>query len=817
MTLPENSWQNDIPLQQYEIDHINTLRSLAAECTLFLNKNSAFPLSSPGKLLLVGSGARDTTIGGTGSGGVEVRKFTTCEQGLEAAGFEIVSKDWLEKFPTFKQNKKQEFVNYVKFSAERLDEGIFFTTFGNLQPEVEYDLNIENYVADVAIYVLRRNSGEGTDRRLARGDVYLTNSEIKDILYLNEHYEKFLLVLNVEGVVDLSPVKDVNNILLLSQLGIVTGDILADIVLGKVNPSGKLATTWAAVKDYHFMDEFGGLDNTRYLEGVYVGYRFFDSANVEPLYPFGYGKSYTDFEINVGNFNTSEKGDVEIEVNVKNVGKVDGKEVVQIYVSPPQNNKDKPYQSLVAFKKTKLLKADETETLKLNFKLEDLRRYDEKQATYVLDKGNYIVRVGNSSRNTKVPFYINLNNDVTLQQLKNVGGKVDFQDFSPKVTINDDLEKVKKLEVKSESFETKKVDYDSYKFSYNQNLLNFTEEELAKICVGNFDDGVTPFETHVPGEAAETVLTLDKIKKYVILSDGPAGIRIIKKYGKDDKGIFRLCEDPWFDVLFDYDPNSKHDTLVNNLERAKKVKEVHYQYATAIPTGTSLGQTFNEELLETIGNKVIGEEMDFFGINVWLAPGCNIHRNIRNGRNFEYYSEDPLIAGKLASAIIRGVQKHKNRGVTIKHFVCNNQETNRCNSNSIVSERAMREIYLKVFEIGTKEGKPTCLMTSYNLVNGLHTSERRELVIDVLRSEWGYDGLVMSDWYKSDECLIKISNTKPQNAVCNLLAGNNIQMGGGKYDYDIIVDAVKKGKITKNDLLECAGRVYDLIEKLNQE
>ena len=166
-------------------------------------------------------------------------------------------------------------------------------------------------------------------------------------------------------------------------------------------------------------------------------------------------------------------------------------------------------------------------------------------------------------------------------------------------------------------------------------------------------------------------MTLDKIKKYVVIADGPAGIRITKKYGVDDEGVFRLCENPWDDRLFDYYPDSKHDTLVNNLERAEKAKEVHYQYATAIPTETSLGQTFNEELLETLGDKVIAEEMEFFGIHLWLAPASSIHRNILYGKSYEYYSEDPLLTGKLASAIIKGVQKHKNRGVTIKHLMKN--------------------------------------------------------------------------------------------------------------------------------------------------
>ena len=254
------------------------------------------------------------------------------------------------------------------------------------------------------------------------------------------------------------------------------------------------------------------------------------------------------------------------------------------------------------------------------------------------------------------------------------------------------------------------------------------------------------------------------------------------------------------------------DTLENNLDRKGTV---YYQYATAIPTATALGQCFNEKLLETIGD-VVGNEMDIFKVNLWLAPGLNIHRNIQNGRNFEYYSEDPLISGKMSAAITRGVQKHKNRATTIKHYACNGQEMNRFGSNSILSERALREIYIKGFKIAIEEGKPHTLMTSYNLINGVHSSARRDLIIDVLRIEWGYNGLIMSDWYTSNEVKIGLSNHPMQHAVPNILGGNNLQMGGGKNDYDIIMKSVQDGEMTTLNLLECASKVYDTIELLNQ-
>ena len=396
-------------LQEYEKKHINFLRENAAECCLFLKKDDSFPLSSIDKVVLIGSGARETVKGGTGSGDVESRFFTTCEKGLEESGFEIVSKDWLDNFPKFNKSKKESFINYIKEKAENVKTDTSFYSIGFCQPQAEYDLPL-NYEADLAIYILSRNSGEGQDRQLIKGDIYLTDSEIRDILYLNEKYNKFLLVLNVPGVVDLSPVIKVRNILLLSLLGVVTGNILADIIIGKANPSGKLTTTWASTKDYRYIEELN-INDTRYLEGLYVGYRYFDSFNVKPFFNFGFGLSYTNFEIKKKTlFNSNDE--IVLEVEVANIGKYPGKEVVQAYVSPSQNNKDKPYQSLVAFKKTPLLKPNESCNVKLNFRMEDLARYDEEEAQYILDKGNYLIRVGNSSNKTGLYGYIYLNENI---------------------------------------------------------------------------------------------------------------------------------------------------------------------------------------------------------------------------------------------------------------------------------------------------------------------------------------------------------------------------------------------------------------------
>ena len=421
----------------FEKEHIQIMSDNAAECTLFLNKNDEFPIKEPCSVLLIGSGARNTIKGGLGSGDVESRYYTTCEEGLKQAGFIITSNEWLNQYPILKEEKVNEHISYL---SELLNtyKGSGFMMVAFPEYDIEIGTNEEEEKADIAIYVLARNSGEGTDRRLIQGDVLLTDKEVEDILYLNKKFKKFMLVLNVGGVVDLSPVKNVSNILLLSQLGVVTGDILADIILGKQNPSGKLSTTWASVNDYKFIKEFGNFDDTNYVEGVYVGYRYFDSEGIKPLFPFGFGQSYTSFSISKISL-TNVKNEITIIVSVKNIGKYSGKEVVQVYISPSQENIDKPYQSLVAFKKTPKIEPSNQVEISLKFKLKNMERYDEKKAYYLLDKGKYIIRVGNSSDCTKVYGYIELDEDIVTKQLKNINCNPDFEDYKSEVTYKDDL------------------------------------------------------------------------------------------------------------------------------------------------------------------------------------------------------------------------------------------------------------------------------------------------------------------------------------------------------------------------------------------
>ena len=813
-----NYYKGNKYILPHEEKHIKIVRETAAECTLFLKKNEEFPLSEPCNVLLVGSGARNTQKGGLGSGDSEPRNYTTCEEGLEKAGFVITSKKWLDEYPIEKEKHISEHMKYIETMhiQNKITQSFRMIHF----PEYDYDLSLDfEQKADVAIYVLARNSGEGTDRREIDGDVYLTKTEIKNILYLNKTYKKFLLVLNVGGVVDLSPVQEVSNILLLSQLGIVTGDILADIILGKANPSGKLSTTWAEPKDYNTMKNFGFLHTTKYKEGVYVGYRYFDSANVKPLYPFGYGLSYTEFSINKA-YLEHDREKILVSVKVKNIGKYPGKEVVQVYVSPSQENVDKPYQSLVAFKKTPELKPDEEIEFTIEFKLSQVARYDPIRASYVLDKGNYVIRVGNCSRNTEAFGYIDLNQDVVTEQLKNINSHPGFEDYVPDITKypKDNYEEMQKLTLSKEDFNVKTVLYNNYVSKIYDTVSKLTNSELAYLCVGGFTESIEENNEKERGINGLTTRKVKSIKNYLRMCDGAAGLRIARVYTDDNGHFKRLVPDPALLNNFNYLYQQEKISLTlkkNEKEDFSQYKNVIYQHATSLPTPTAQAQSFNEELIERYGS-IIGKEMEIFNINILLDPAMNIHRNILCGRNFEYFSEDPFLSGKMAAAVIRGVQSHKNCGATVKHFTGNNQEYNRMNNDSKMSERTLREIYLKGFQIAIEEAHPKALMTSYNLVNGIHPSENPELLINVIRCEWKFDGLIMTDWIRSGEQEFNSAKNPGQYVFNTLRAGVNIQMTGHKIDVDFINQKLKENVLKRDDLLRCGSKVYETIELLNK-
>ena len=804
-------------MYEYEREHNEILRRFGAECAVLLKSDGTFPLDAPCDLALYGSGARQTVKGGTGSGEVNSRTFVTAEAGLEAAGFRITSKAWMDQYGGIWPEEKKKFIRGLKRSALKRGTLAILDSMGAVMPEPEYDIPL-NGTGDAAIYVLARISGEGSDRKPVPGDILLTETEKRDILALNRKYEKFLLVLNVGGVIDLSPVMEVRNILLLSQLGGETGNILADIILGKSAPSGKLTTTWFAWKDHPAVGDFGDRYDTHYTEGIYVGYRFFDRVGKEPLFPFGYGLSYTRFVL--GKAEAAEKnGEISLSIPVKNAGDCCGKEALQLYVTQPRGKLDKACQVLAAFEKTDELKPGEEQKLTLTFDMRDLVSYDPERAAWILEPGDYILRVGTSSRNTRAAAAVRLNREAVIRQVRNCLGIPEHTDWKPERLPDEETGSLPVIPVDAAFFKTD-TDHCTLPEETDSVLEALSDEELCLMNIGAFKrkgsgSVIGAAGQSVAGSAGETANCLKgKGIPALVMADGPAGLRLSRQYTRDENGVHGIGNN-MPESLMELMP-APAAIVMRFLEKHKKVTgEILEQNCSAIPIGTALAQSWNLLFAERCGD-LVGDEMERFGVHLWLAPALNIHRDIRCGRNYEYYSEDPLISGRFAAAVTRGVQKHPGRGTTIKHFAANNQETNRYGNNSIVSERAMREIYLRGFEIAVKESQPHALMTSYNLLNGVHTAERRDLIEEILRAEFGFKGIVMTDW------LVAALNSGRKkypvtNAARIAAAGGDLVMPGGPGDLKAMLDGLKEGTVTRRQLNVNATRIFRLAKKLTEE
>lgn len=805
-------------LNVYETEHNSFLRENGAECAVLLKKDGHFPLVGEKKIALYGSGVRNTVKGGTGSGEVNSRFFVNVEEGMKNAGFAITSLKWLAAYDSIKCEAKENFIKSIREEAQAANIPAMMLAMGRSTPEPEYEIPIEGEGKNAA-YVLARISGEGDDRAMTEGEIRLSSTEIRDIKICNEKYDNFILVINAGGVVDLTPVRDVKNILVLSQLGVETGNILADIILGKQNPSGKLTTTWSAWEDYAEMGEFGEKDETRYQEGIYVGYRYFDSVGKNPLFPFGHGLSYTEFVVK-GTGVEEKKGDIIVKASIDNVGRYAGKEVLQLYVSVPSGRLDQPYQKLAAFYKTGMLVPGKKEEAVLRFCMADIASYDEKQEAYIIESGDYILRAGNSSRNTQVVGIISVNETVVTAKAKNVLGKTDFIDFKPQeelpFTYPSD---VVKISLDSSELETIVFDYE-YHAEIDQTVEQLSDDKLIKLNIGAYrsDSSLASVIGNagftVAGAAGQTTFAAveDGIPS-LVMADGPAGLRISREFVRDEEGIAHPLGMPIAESMLEFMGEEEKAMMKQAGYQLKETDTVEYQYATALPIGTAIAQSFNVDFAEQCGD-IVGDEMERFGVHLWLAPALNIHRNIRCGRNFEYFSEDPVVSGEFAAAITKGVQKHPGRGTTIKHFAANNQEFNRTQNSSQASERVLREIYLKGFEIAVKKSQPKAVMTSYNLINGLHTAEHRGLIMDILRCEFGYEGIVMTDWTiaeyaRKDNCKYPISTAERV-----AMAGGDLFMPGGAGDYKNILKALKDGIVSKRQLQENASRTARMARQL---
>ena len=808
-------------MQQYETDHLNLVLDNAAECTVLLKKDGRFPIEKPCKIAAYGAGVRHTIMGGTGSGEVNTRSSYTIEQGLEKEGFEITTKKWLDEYDEVRETAKKDYYKALKKEAKEKHENPIMYLMGKELLEPYYRLDLDAKGGDVCIYVLSRNSGEGSDRKVVEGDVMLTRSEVRDIIALNKIYDRFMLVLNVGGPVDLTPVMEVSNILILSQLCSDMGKVLSEILTGKQNPSGKLTTTWAAFEEYSAEGTFGDFNDNEYREGIYVGYRYFDTFGYKALFPFGYGLSYTDFDISFSKADI--KGSViSLKAVVKNTGYVAGKEVVQAYVSLPEGKLPKAYQELAGFAKTGTLKPGEAEEVEISFDLKDLSSFDEDISSYILEKGEYIVRIGNSSVSSEVACVASLDQNATVLKARNCLGDPGFKDITaPSFDRGTVPAEAKRILIDAKDLSFAEVSFDR-EYEIDEKVKELTDEELCFLEIGGFDPNAKGLSiignaaTHVAGAAGETTSQLeDKGIKPLIMADGPAGLRLSLEYYEDEKGAHAvngagMIPDSMLEAM---GPVARFIAkLVTGGNKTPQGADIKEHAATRIPIGTAIAQSFNVELAENFGD-IVGDEMERMGINLWLAPALNIHRSILCGRNFEYYSEDPLVSGLMAAAITKGVQKHKGCGTTIKHYAANNAETNRYCNNSHVSERAMREIYLRGFGICVRNSQPHALMTSYNLLNGTHTAENRGLIEDVLRCEFGFEGIVMTDWVMT---MMDSKNSIYRNSLAGEVAkaGGDLFMPGGKKDYENVLNALKAGTLSRQQLEINATRVVRMAQTL---
>lgn len=806
---------NKIEYMSHEIKHAKELEEVASECVLFLKReDDSFPYKDFTKVALFGNGARKTMRGGTGSGNVNVHHFVKIEEAFENEGIEVVSKKWLDDYDEFQASRKPAFIERNKKEAKENNTSAVVYSIGRVLEEGEYDFNLD-YDADFAIYVLARNAGEGQDRRPVKGDLYLTDTEIRSIKYLNEHYKKFLLVLNTPSVLDITPILEVKNILLLSQLGTVTSKTLIDIIRGDKYPSGKLSTTWAKREDYPYFEEFGNRDDTNYKEGIYVGYRYFVSKEMKPTFEFGYGLSYTNFDIKAKEI-TNAGDEISIIVIVKNIGEYNGKEVVQLYLEKPTEKIDNPRQILVQFAKTKEIKPKEETEAVLKFRLSDFASFDEENSSYIVQKGMYYLSVGNSSFNVKEICSIEVMEDITIKKVNKIDFAIDFKE--EKIYRKERTDKLaKNIVLSAENFKEESIQYHRYKVDVDPFVKNLSNKELMLIACGDIKGQLQSIIgescTSVCGGAGETCISIKNLPSLALV-DGPAGLRITKEYIRSKGVNYQLSKDHFWEDIKHYLPKLFHSFI--DFEKHRKRKgDIYFQYTTAIPIATALAQSFNRDVLATCGN-IVREEMELYGADLWLAPALNIHRNVLCGRNFEYYSEDPFLSGECAIAITKAVQQNPHKGVTLKHLFCNNQETNRTNNSSNLSIRAFREIYLFGFAKAIKEADPVALMMSYNLINGIHASEHYELMNDIIRCELGYKGLIMTDWITTKTVYNKKSIYPCAYAGSNIKNGMNLCMPGGSTDIKDIKKALRRGELTREDLLVNASIVYQTIKKLKE-
>ncbi len=635
--------------------------------------------------------------------------------------------------------------------------------------------------SSVALVVIGRAAGEDRENVLEPGSYYLTDKEKQNLRLICGAFKKVVLILDCGNIIDLSFIEEypITAVVYAWQLGQESGNAVADILSGKVNPSGKLADTIARhYEDYPSAPYFGNKEYNNYTDDIYVGYRYFSTFGKDVLFPFGFGLSYTTFELEKVGV-VREEYDTLLHVKVTNTGSCAGKEVVQIYCDPAVGKLSKARRNLVAYGKTRLLQPGESEVLILKVRDIDCASYDDSGVTgyknaFVLEAGSYALLVGNSSATETVACRFTVKTTGKLRQCKEACAPVDpfpvmTQWGNVPVRLGErDLRQRILRELPKEIPVTgdmgiKLWDVAEGKATLEAFVAQLSDAELGDLSRG---EGMMNSKRGTPGNAGAfggiTQSLRDKGIPTLITADGPAGLRLKK-------------------------------------------------YTTLLPCGTAIACTWNEQLTEEMF-ELVGKEGKHFGIDVLLSPGMNIHRNPLCGRNFEYYSEDPVLCGKTAAAAIRGIQKG---GISAcpKHFAANNQEVNRNKNDSRISQRALREIYLKCFEIAVKAGQPQNLMTSYNKINGVWSHYNYDLATTILREEWGYEGNIVTDWWMQPSASPEFPKLK--NNAYRVRAQVDVLMPGGvsyaeqRYVFDkAMLDTLgKKDGLTRAELQRGAMNV----------
>ena len=814
-------------ITEREIKNRALARKAASEGIVLLeNKNHLLPLQKGEKVALYGVGASRTIKGGTGSGDVNERESVSIYQGMKKAGFQITNESWITDFEMRYETARNAWRDDILERAAGKEKAAdFFGVYSVTPFMMPTGGPIEKTEADIAFYILSRVAGEGKDRSKGAGDYMLTEEEKRQLSDICEKYAHVVVAVNTGGLVDLSFMDEYSNIealLYIVQPGMEGGNAFADIICGDVTPSGKLSDSWAyQYEDYPnsgtFSGNNGNVEKELYTEGIYVGYRYFDSFDVPVRYCFGYGLSYTDFEIEFvsAKWNDSSKKFV-LSAKVTNLGKTySGREVLQLYVTAPANEMEKEYRRLVGFGKTALLAPGESGEISIEESLDELASYQEKIPGFMLEKGKYVFWLGNSLEKSVPVAVAELGQDVVLSKTRNIA-PLQNELTQLKQSAEKMWEKREKLAGLAEEKKLPVMEIPSNivcrEVVYRENK-DFVSEEAAAfvdtlsteqlIALASGDPGkaqggnLGAAGISVPGSAGETNgCARDKNLASIVLADGPAGLRLMKHYNVENGKIL---------------PKPFSYSLEGGIfcpDLGEEPGERYYQYCTAIPVGTLLAQSWDCGLIRELG-RMIGEEMEEFQVTLWLAPGMNIHRNPLCGRNFEYYAEDPLLSGRIAAAMTEGVQTVPGCGTTIKHLTCNNQEDNRMGSDSIVPERALREIYLRGFEIAVKEAQPMSIMTSYNLLNGVHVANNHDICTDVVRSEWGFAGMIMTDWTtteKGPDC----------TASGCMRAGNDLVMPGAFCDKENLEKELADGTLKEEDLKACISRLVDIIWQSNQ-